>query len=30
MNTPGECFWFDLDVEIMEKVYEDIKNQFAK
>lgn len=30
MNTPGECFWFDLDVEVMEKVYEDIKNQFAK
>lgn len=28
MTSPGELFWFDIEADIMEKVYADLKNQF--
>lgn len=30
MTSPGELFWFDIDADIMNKVYADLKKQFAR
>ena len=29
MSTPGELFWFDIEAEVMEKIYADLEKQFA-